>query len=203
MNETFSASDLEPSEEDRARARRSIIDRAAAAVACLAAGTLAGGMIALGACAAPMVFKLTPAPFSGNAMGAAFARFDRIAIGASAVVLGAEVVRTWLARARPPAIVARVRRFAAILLAGAAAVMGIYVSPTINQLHERGVRRGEGEQGQLLESVHARAELLGKAEVGLAALALVLHVFTLRSREEDEIEDDGPSVGLPGPEPPP
>jgi len=204
MSETFTAADLEPSADDRARRRRSILDRAAAAVAALAAGVVVGGMLALGACAAPMVFSMTPAPFSGNAMGAAFARFDRIAIVASAVVLGAEMVRTWLARRHAPSIVARLRRFAAIFLAGSTSVLALYVTPTILDLHKSGVRRGEGPEGARLEATHKQAETLGKAEVAFAALALVLHVATLRSREDEEDEDDlGPSVGLPGPDPEP
>jgi hypothetical protein len=201
MSETFSAADLEPSAEDRARGRRSVVDRVFASLAVVAAGTVLGGILALGACAAPMVFSMTPPPFSGNAMGAAFARFDRIAVGASAVVLGAEMVRTWLARRRRPEIVARIRRLAAILLAGAASAIAIYATPTINDLHKAGVRRGEGTEGARLDAVHRQAETLGKAELGFAALVMVLHVFTLRSREEDEEDEDLPSVGLPGPDP--
>ena len=109
MSETFSESDLEPSDEDRARRRRDVIERAAATVAVLAAGLVVGGMLALGACAAPAVFELAPAPFSGNAMGAAFARFDRVALGASCGLLAAEVIRTYLARRERPRITDRFR----------------------------------------------------------------------------------------------
>ena len=69
MSETFSESDLEPSAEETASKRREVAERAAVVVAVLSAGLIVGGMLALGACAAPMVFQLTPAPFSGNAMG--------------------------------------------------------------------------------------------------------------------------------------
>ena len=62
--------------------------RLAAAVGALAAGVWVGGMVALGACAAPFVFRMTPAPYSGDAMGAAFARFDQIALGAAVALLG-------------------------------------------------------------------------------------------------------------------
>src|SRR5262245_53749859 len=132
MSETrFSAEDLLPSDADKQALRRSLVDRSAATVAVLAAGISAGGMIALGVCAAPFVFRMTPAPFSGDAMGAAFARFDQIAIGASVVLLGAEVARTWAAGPRGRTLAARARRLIAIAMAGCAVYIGLTLSPRI------------------------------------------------------------------------
>src|SRR5580693_6128021 len=99
-DDRFSASDLEPDTEEVQATRRALVERVATTVAVLAAGVWVGGMTALGACAAPFVFRLTPAPYSGDAMGAAFARFDQIALGAAALLLGAEVTRTWASGAR-------------------------------------------------------------------------------------------------------
>lgn len=200
MSETFSESDLEPSAEEASRKRRSVVDRVAVIVAVLAAGLVVGGMVALGACAAPMVFRLTPAPFSGNAMGAAFARFDRVAIGASCALLAAEVVRTYLARRQRPRITERLRRFAGIGLAGAVTFMGLVLSPEINDLHAKGARRGQGELGMQLEATHQRAELVGRLEAALGLLCIVLHVFTLRSgTEEDDDDLSAPAPLPPGP----
>jgi hypothetical protein len=157
-------------------------------------------MIALGACAAPFVFRLTPSPEAGYAMGAAFARFDRIAIGAACVLLGAEVLRTWLSRRTRRTISGRLRRFAGILFAGCTAYMGLAVSPRINELHVAGARRGEGEAGATLESIHRRAELIGRAEVALGIVLIGLHVFTVRGRRDDEDDDnEAPAVRPPGP----
>lgn len=202
MSETFTEDDLRPSDDDVARARRDRADRAAATVATIAAGLIVGGMVALGACAAPMVFQLTPAPFSGNAMGAAFARFDRLAIGATCALLAAEVVRTFLARRSRPRVIERVRRFSGMLLAGAVAYVGLSLSPTINELHTQGVRRGEGEAGARLEAIHARAEMVGKLQVGLGLLCIGLHIFTIRGRSEDDEDLDAPAPLPPGPLPP-
>lgn len=185
----FSAADLEPSDEERSAARRAVVDRAAAAVAVLAAGVWVGGMVALGACAAPFVFRMTPPPLNGNAMGAAFARFDQIALGASALVLGAEVARTWAALKRPRTVAARIRRIAAMLMAGAVAYVGLAITPGINRLHRAGVQRGVGDDGARLERLHARAELVGKLDVVLGIALVGLHVFTLRGREEEDDED--------------
>lgn len=199
MSETFSESDLEPSAEETANKRRDVAERAAVVVAVLAAGLIVGGMLALGACAAPMVFQLTPAPFSGNAMGAAFARFDRIAIGASCVLLAAEVVRTYLARRERQRIADRVRRLSGIFLAGAVAFMGLSLSPAINDLHAQGARRGEGDLGARLEQIHKQAEMVGRIEAALGLLCIVLHVFTLRSPRSEDDDLDAPAPLPPGP----
>ncbi len=199
MSETFSEDDLRPSDDEVARGRRDIADRAAAIAAIVCAGLIVGGMVALGACAAPAVFSLTPAPFSGNAMGAAFARFDRVAIGASALMLAAEVVRTFLARRSRQRISVRIRRLSGIFLAMAVAYIGLALSPKINEMHLQGVRRGEGEAGQELEAIHKRAELVGKLEIGLGLLVIALHVATIRGRSEDDDEPQGYAPLPPGP----
>jgi len=194
----FTAEDLEPSDDDKRAERRLQIDRVGAALGVLAAGIWVGGMIALGACAAPFVFSLTPDPFSGNAMSAAFARFDQIAIGASVVLLGAEVARTWAAGPRGRTIPVRIRRMLAILMAFGAAYVGLSLTPRIAQMHLDGVRRMRGPEGQVLEKIHKQAEAVGKAEVVGGIALVLLHVFTLSVRRP---EDDDDSFS-PGPLPP-
>lgn len=203
MNEPgarFSEQDLAPSEEEKRAARRFLVDRAATAVAVLAAGVWVGGMLALGVCAAPFVFRLTPAPFSGEAMGAAFARFDQIAIGASVVILGAEVARTWSAGRKGRTAASRVRRIIAVIMAASAAYIGLSLTPQIIELHRQGVRRNVGEEGVMLEHIHKRAELVGKIEVALGAGLIALHVFTLGAgRPDDDDFEDAVAPGAPGP----
>jgi hypothetical protein len=197
MNETrFSATDLEPSDDDARATHRALVDRIAATIAVVAAGVWVGGMVALGACAAPFVFRLTPAPFSGDAMGAAFARFDQIALGAAVVLLGAEVARTWAAGAR--GVAARGRRLTAVLMAACAAYLGLSLTPHINQLHRDGALRGVGPVGAELDRIHHVAEAVGKAETALGVLLVALHVFTLPARRPD---DDAPAPAPPGPGP--
>jgi hypothetical protein len=201
MNEEakFSEADLQPSGDERAAGRAAIVDRAATTAAVLAGGFWIGGLIALGACAAPFVFRLTPAPFSGEAMGAAFRRFDSLAMAAAVVICGAEVVRTFLARRRRRSAAERIRLALAIALAGAAAYGGLALTPRILELHQAGARRGFGEDGALLEAIHARAELVGKVAVGLAAVVVGLHVFTLRARRPEDEDDE---TAAPAPLPP-
>jgi hypothetical protein len=197
----FTEADLEPSPDEQRAARRALADRAAASVAALVAGAWVGGMIALGACAAPFVFRLTPAPFSGEAMGAAFARFDQLALGAAVVLLGAEVVRTWAAGRRGRTLAARIRRSLAMLMAVAAAYVGLSLTPRINELHRGGARRGEGAAGMELERIHRRAELFGRAVVLVGAAVAILHVLTLGARrpQDDEGEEDDDEAFAPRP----
>jgi hypothetical protein len=198
--EHFSESDLAPRPESLRRARRGTIERVAATFGVLAAGLWVGGLVALGACAAPMVFELTPAPYSGHAMGAAFARFDQIALGCAVAAMAAEVARTWAAgrASRRPA--ARVRRIVAVLMALGAAYVALVATPTINELHRAGVRRNDGAEGVRMEAVHKQAEAVGKAQVFLGLALVALHMATLttgRARDEDEDEDEDALAPLP------
>jgi hypothetical protein len=200
MSETrFTAEDLAPSDEEKQASRRALIDQSAATVAVLSAGIWVGGMIALGACAAPFVFRMTPDPFSGDAMSAAFARFDQIALGAAVLLLGAEVARTWAAGPRGRRLAARARRLLAILMAGSAVYLGLVLTPQIAELHRAGVRRGAGPQGDVLEQIHKRAEAIGKAEVAFGVALVALHIFTLRARRPEDSDEEEYS---PGPLPP-
>jgi hypothetical protein len=190
--DVFTEDDLAPSDDEKRAVRNSRIDKAAATVAAIALGVWLGGTIALGACAAPKVFELTPYPFSGKAMGAAFMRFDMIAIGCAVVALGAEVARTVLvlkSRSRKGALVGRIRRYLLIIFAAGVVWTGTQISPSIMALHESGVRRNVGAEGGELERIHAQAELIGKVNAVIALVLIVLHVSTVRS-PYDELEED-------------
>lgn len=202
-HETFSEADLAPPEwEVRAR-RRSRLDRAAAFVAVLALGLWSGGLVALGACAAPMVFGLTPYPYSADAMSAAFSRFDGIAIGCAVVALAAEAVRSGLELGRATAprerLVARLRRYLGMLAAGLAIVSGTMLTPEIVRLHRAGVRRGVGPEGARLAAVHRQAETLSKGILVAAVAVIGLHVATVRSARDEEDEDEAAAPLPPGP----
>jgi hypothetical protein len=183
--DTFSEEDLAPGDEERRAARLERIDRGAASVAVLALGLWWGGLLALGACAAPMVFEFAPYPYSGQAMGAAFARFDGLAIGCGVVVLGCEMVRTWLARGNRGWL-PRLRRYLTIVLAGATVYSATLLTPQIMQLHSEGVRRRVGPEGERLERIHDSAELIGKITVPGAMLLTVLHVLAVGRRDDDD-----------------
>jgi hypothetical protein len=200
VNETrFTEDDLAPDPQERRARVAAIVERVAATAGVLAAGLYIGGLVALGACAAPAVFRLTPTPFSGDAMGVAFARFDQVAIGASVVALGSEIARTWAAGLSGRTIAARVRRFCAIFMALAATYVGVALTPRINELHRAGVRRNETPEGQVLETIHRRAEMTGKAGMFFAVAFVALGIFTLRVRRPDDDDEDVGEVFAPLP----
>jgi hypothetical protein len=148
-----------------------------------------GGLLALGAVAAPLVFAAVPFALAADAMAAVFARFDKIAMAAAAIVLATEAFRARVAgRVR---VGDAVRILVSVVLAGLAVAEGVWVTPTIANLHAAGAIRGVGEAGASLATAHALAEQLGKAQVLLAVVLIALHVWTLdparlRSRDPDE-----------------
>jgi hypothetical protein len=148
--------------------------RAASAVAALASAVWLGGLLALGAIAAPVVFAIAPWPSNANAMTIVFRRFDGVAMTCAAIVLGAEALRAASRRALGRVDVLRVG--ASLLAAVAGVVEGTLVSPRIAELHQGGAIRGVGAAGVELSTLHDWAQRLGKAEVLLLALVIVLHV---------------------------
>jgi hypothetical protein len=161
-------------------ASRLELGAATLAVVCL--GIWVGGLVALGACAAPIVFHVVPAPLSGDAMGAVFRRFDQVAITCGVVVLACEAVRlrtAALSTAPKRTVFERTRTALAVVAAGAAIYGGARLSPTIVALHAAGAVRGFGADGAELERVHKLAESVAKIEVFAGLLLLALHVTTL------------------------
>lgn len=153
----------------------------AASIELFAIAIWAGGLTALGAVAAPLVFGIVPTPTSADAMSAVFLRFDAVAMTCAAIALVADAVLT--RRSGPIARLDLVRG-AALLVAGAAAIVeGAWISPTIAGLHRNGAIRGLGETGLALERMHKLAEAAGKTELVLLAVVLVLVVVKVSARD--------------------
>ncbi|MDI1444953.1 DUF4149 domain-containing protein [Polyangium sp. 6x1] len=201
MNDTFTEADLAPDPQEKRDRILAVVDRVAALVAVLAGGVYIGGAVALGAGAAPIVFGMLPRPIAGDVMGAVFARFDPIALGAALAALAAEVTRTLATHRRGRTLLSRLRRSCTLFMAVSVAYVGLSLTPRIRDLHAKGVQRDDTPQGQLLEAVHHRAELFGKIGMGMAFGLVVLTVFTLQPRKPEDEEDDDDAVAPlpPGP----
>jgi putative copper export protein len=154
---------------------RTHVYRAASAVAVLAAAVWLGGLVALGAVAAPIVFAVAPWPSNADAMTLVFRRFDDVAMSCAALVLLAEAGRAALRASFSRAEVARVAL--AVLAAAAAVAQGSHVSPRIAALHAGGAIRGVGAAGAELARLHDWAERLGKAEIALLGVLIVLQAW--------------------------
>ncbi|HEY1695407.1 MAG TPA: DUF4149 domain-containing protein [Polyangiaceae bacterium] len=150
--------------------------RVAGIVAMLALALWLGGLVALGALVAPVVFSRVSMPWSADAMTVVFQRFDAVAMGSAAAVLLSEAMR---AVGRVPfRRLDHLRAGVSALAAAAAVYEGASVSPRIAALHAEGAIRGMGSAGMELAKLHDVAELLGKTEVALLVVVVVLHVVT-------------------------
>jgi uncharacterized membrane protein len=160
----------------------SIIARISASLALLACAVWLGGMIALGAVTAPVVFGMVPAPMSGDAMTTIFGRFDKVALACAGVVMFTEVVRGAafeLLHARAFAKLDLARIAAAICATALLACEAFSIAPKITQLHSAGVVRGDGDLGMELDRVHRLAESVARIELVFVAIVIVLHVVTV------------------------
>jgi uncharacterized membrane protein len=153
-----------------------MVRRGTAVLALVAVAVWLGGLVVLGAIVAPTIFGQVSFPASADAMTLVFRRFDAVAMSCAAILLTTEALR---ALARVPFARIDHARAAAALLASAAAVMeGASVSPRIAALHAAGALRGRGADGLELDRLHHLAEMLGKAEVALLLLVIVLQVLS-------------------------
>jgi hypothetical protein len=151
--------------------------RATAVVHLLAVAAWLGGLLALGAIAAPAVFSIVPMPASADAMTVVFRRFDHVAMACAAVVLASEATNV-LARVSLSRV-DHLRAGAGALAAALAVFEGARVSPRIAELHAGGAIRGLGDAGLELARLHDVAEACGKTEVVLLVVVLVAQVIAL------------------------
>ncbi len=154
-----------------------VIRRTLAVVALLAIAVWLGGLMALGAVAAPVVFSMVPWPSSADSMTVVFRRFDSVAMACAAIVLTTEAIRAvagW-----PFLRVERARALVSVIAAGAAVLEGIKISPQIAALHAAGAIRGVDAPGLELARLHDQAEWCGKTELLLLSIVIVLHVVAL------------------------
>jgi hypothetical protein len=158
---------------DRVAPSRNVV-AAIAAVQLLALAVWAGGLLALGAIVAPIVFRVVPAPTSADAMTLVFRRFDVVAIVCAAVALVAEAA--FAKRGGKVTRVDRLRALSLVAASGLAIAIGAWLSPAIADLHRAGAVRSIGEGGLALERLHHLAEAFAKAEILLLLATFILGV---------------------------
>ena len=151
--------------------------RTLAVLALIAVAVWLGGLTALGAVAAPVVFSMVPWPSSADAMSIVFRRFDSVAMACAAIVLASEAARA-LAGFRFSRV-DHARGLVSLLAAAAAVLEGVDISPRIAALHASGAIRGVDGPGLELARLHDRAEWCGKTELLLLSVVIVLHVVSL------------------------
>jgi hypothetical protein len=151
--------------------------RVVGTIGALAVALWLGGLVTLGVLVAPTIFSRVSMPWSADAMTVVFRRFDLVAMGCAAILLVTEAARA-IARVRFSRA-DHARAGVSVLAAAAAVYEGTSISPRIAELHAAGVVRGMGPAGIELSRLHDLAESLGKAEVGLLVVVVVLQVLTM------------------------
>jgi hypothetical protein len=154
--------------------------RVTSTVAIVALTVWIGGLLTLGAIVAPIVFSSVPFQTAADTMTVVFSRFDKLAMGAAAVVLGTEALRAHIEQREGAMTKGHLARIVVTLvLAGMAVAEGLWVTPEIAALHGEGAVRGVGDAGMKLASLHSIAEHLGQAQALLAIVLIALHFTTL------------------------
>jgi putative copper export protein len=161
--------------------------RLTSTVALVAASVWLGGLLALGAIVAPIVFTTIPRPEAVEAMTAVFQRFDLVAVACVIVILATEAWRAmgYAGGNKQAAGQPRVGRLdIARMLAGALGAVlvlaeAVWITPTIVALHTGGAVRGLGAAGLELDRMHGLAETCGKVQVVFALALIALEVATL------------------------
>jgi len=165
--------------------------RITSSIALVAASVWVGGLLALGAIVAPIVFTAIPRPEAVEAMTSVFQRFDLVAVTCVIVILSTEAWRAFGyvggdqggnrgAAGRP-----RVGRLdLSRMLAGALGAVlvlseALWITPAIVTLHRAGAVRGLGPMGLELDRMHGFAEACGKVQVLVALALIVLEVATV------------------------
>ena len=164
-----------PSTKSRGFARVAL---AAEVVATLAVALWLGGMLALGAIAAPEVFGQLEREVAGPVMGAIFGKFDRLVLVLIGVLIASEGVRVLIEGVRGKLALARIGTV--LVLIGLALTSALWLGPSINELFEQGVRRGVGDAGDDMDRLHDLATLLGKVAFVFAAAWLTLGIIARR-----------------------
>ena len=158
--------------------RSAVVALAAEVIATLAVALWLGGILALGAFAAPEVFGQLPRETAGSVMGTIFAKFDRLVLVVAGVLVFAEAVRV-LTEGVPGRL-----GLARLIMAGAlvalALTSALWLGPSINEMFENGIRRGVGDAGAEMDRLHHLAELLGKVAFLCATAWLTLGIILHR-----------------------
>lgn len=156
-------------------------------VATLCVALWLGGMLALGAFAAPEVFGQLERDVAGSVMGTIFAKFDRMVLVLACVLIAAEGVRVFIDGARGKLALARLASM--VLLIGLALTSALWLGPSINELFAQGVRRGVDEAGADMERLHNLATTLGKVAMVFATAWIALGIVAHRRAAQPSSHD--------------
>ena len=144
-------------------------------------GLWAAGLLIAGAIVAPVVFRVVPAPTSGDAMAIVFQRIDKTSLILAVVLAACEGVLAVLRREILRKDLLRMALLA--LMVAGALTEALYFTPQIAALHAAGVIRDSSAGGLRMEELHHGASRIGSCICILALAAGFAQVARGRSLE--------------------
>lgn len=139
---------------------------------------MAGGMLALGAFTAPVVFGHLPRESAAPIMALIFRRYDTILLIALLLTLVGEALRLFSRQLIWHPKMGVVRGFLLVALTGMLLYSTTTINPQIEQMNRAGVHRNLMiAEGQQFEKKHKLSESLYKLELLCAVLLILLTPF--------------------------
>lgn len=135
---------------------------------------MAGGMLAIGAFCAPVIFKAFPRHEAGAALTVVFIRYDVVLLIAMGMVIIGEGLRIFSQHVVLYHPIAYIRYGLMFLLTIALVVSTQIVNPRIQQMQQHGVHPDASQEGIEFAKTHKLSENLYKFEMLLAAGLLLL-----------------------------
>jgi hypothetical protein len=152
------------------------------ALQALGLSLMIGGLLALGAFTAPVLFKQFARPEAGTAMALIFRRYDVVLLAGAVLVMLGELLRLWFSGRSFGETLAGgwlqgFRMGALVALLVCIFYGTLHVNPRLETLQKAGVY-GHGAQAvQEFQALHKRSEQVAKFQLSLAVVLLVLTPF--------------------------
>jgi hypothetical protein len=145
---------------------------------------MAGGMLALGAFTAPVVFGHFPRTEAGPAMAVIFRRYDIVLMVTLGLVWLGELFRYCYYRLSWKCPVILVRNALIVLLSGSLFYSTLFLNAEIERYNKAGVHRsGDSVASARFDTLHKRSEGIYKLEMLMVVLLILLTPFA-RPRAE-------------------
>ncbi len=143
---------------------------------------MVGGMLAIGAFCAPVIFKQFPRHEAGAALTIVFRRYDMLLLIALGLVLAGEVGR-YLSGVFVSLHWSNLLRYGLIvLLSGLMIYSTQFVNKEIERMQHAGIAPNATPEGIAFSKTHQLSEKIYKAEMLLATLLLLLTPFVPRDQ---------------------
>ncbi len=143
---------------------------------------LVGGLLALGAFTAPVLFKSFARPEAGDAMMTIFKRYDIILLVSIGLIVGGEICR-WIPTGMPAMSFFVIARYVIILvLVGMTAFSTLGLTPKMVKMYGDPSFRTEVELRETFNKTHKLSERLAKMELLLGVILLLMTPFVETSK---------------------